>query len=57
MRAGDEKGPGLVEADVPVPAKPQDHQIDATGARDGTLVPPAFGLRIGRVAVQEVKAS
>ena len=56
VRDGVQGRSGLVEADMAVSAKPQDHQIDSTCARDRALVAPALGVRIGRHPVQKVNA-
>ena len=44
---------GLVEADVPVDADPEDHQIDTAGRRNRALVAIAFLLEIRRRAVEK----
>src|SRR6184192_3682034 len=56
MRSRDERGIGLVEADMPVGPEPQDQQIDAAGARDGAFVACAHSGQIARGAVEEMDA-
>src|SRR6185436_15016901 len=39
-------GPGLVEADVPRLADPQDLEVDTAGSRDGVLVPATLIVHV-----------
>ena len=53
MRPGQQRRPGLVEANVPVGANPEDLQVNASGTRNGFVVTPALGYEVGGCAVEE----
>src|SRR5688572_9822066 len=46
---------GLVESDVPVAAKTQEREVEATGCSDVTLIPAAFFLEVRRHPIRDMR--